>query len=123
MLVLPADHVIDAPAAFQQAVADAVIAARAGYLVTFGIVPSGPETGYGYIQQGAPLAGAGWEEAAISAYQVQSFVEKPDRATAEHYLAAGGYSWNSGMFVFTAGRYLEELGTHRPDILAAATAA
>jgi mannose-1-phosphate guanylyltransferase/mannose-1-phosphate guanylyltransferase/mannose-6-phosphate isomerase len=123
MLVLPADHVIDAPAAFQQAVTDAVIAARAGYLVTFGIVPSGPETGYGYIQQGAPLAGAGWEEAAIIAYQVQSFVEKPDRASAEHYLAAGGYSWNSGLFVFSAGRYLEELGRHRPDILTAASVA
>jgi mannose-1-phosphate guanylyltransferase/mannose-1-phosphate guanylyltransferase/mannose-6-phosphate isomerase len=121
MLVLPADHVIDDRAGFQQAVADAVIAARAGYLVTFGIVPSGPETGYGYIQQGERLPVSEGQSAA--AYHVQSFVEKPDRATAERYLAAGGYTWNSGMFVFTAGRYLEELGSHRPDILAAATAA
>ncbi len=117
MLVLPADHVITNQAAFSHAVAKATRAAQAGYLVTFGIQPTGPETGYGYIQAGHPL------DDAPGAHAVTRFVEKPDRATAVQYLAEGGYTWNSGMFCFTAGRYLEELGQHRPDILAAATRA
>ena len=120
MLVLPADHVIDDQAAFEQAVAAALAAARQGYLVTFGIVPSGPETAYGYIRAGTRLD---LPQAGRPVHAVARFVEKPDRATAEKYLSEGGYTWNSGMFVFTAGRYLEELGAHRPDILAAATAA
>ncbi|MDP1998944.1 MAG: mannose-1-phosphate guanylyltransferase/mannose-6-phosphate isomerase [Rhodoferax sp.] len=120
MLVLPADHVIQDTAAFQQAVSDAAIAARAGYLVTFGILPTGPETGYGYIKSGVPLA---TEAPGSGACAVTAFIEKPDRATAAHYLAEGGTTWNSGMFVFTAARYLEELKTHSPDILAAATRA
>jgi len=117
MLVLPADHVIDDQAAFASAVHTATQAAQAGYLVTFGIQPQGPETGYGYICGGAALSEV------PAAYQVARFVEKPDRATAETYLAAGGYTWNSGMFLFSAARYLEELALHRPDIHAAATAA
>lgn len=127
MLVLPADHVIDNQAAFEQAVNDAIIAARAGFLVTFGIVPQGPEIGYGYIKLGSPLAqGLGpdaCEGKNTAAHHVSAFVEKPDRDTAARYLAEGGYTWNSGMFLFTARRYLEELGTHRPDILTAATTA
>jgi mannose-1-phosphate guanylyltransferase/mannose-1-phosphate guanylyltransferase/mannose-6-phosphate isomerase len=138
MLVLPADHVIDDQAGFERAVADAVPAAKAGYLVTFGILPQGPETGYGYIKSGPPLAlsevsqaseagsprppGEGTGERA-RVHAVAAFVEKPDRDTAASYLAAGGYTWNSGMFVFSARRYLQELGSHRPAILAAATAA
>lgn len=120
MLVLPADHVIEDQAAFEKAVADALIAARAGYLVTFGIAPRSPETGYGYIKAGTPLP---FDNVGNSVHAVTAFVEKPDRATAENYLAEGDYTWNSGMFVFTAGRYLEELNAHRPDILAAATQA
>jgi mannose-1-phosphate guanylyltransferase/mannose-1-phosphate guanylyltransferase/mannose-6-phosphate isomerase len=120
MLVLPADHVIENIAAFTKAVSDAAVAARAGFLVTFGVMPNGPETGYGYIKAGAPLPSANSSSAACA---VTAFVEKPDRATAECYLLEGGYTWNSGMFVFTAARYLEELGAHRPDILAAATLA
>ena len=117
MLVLPADHVIAQPAAFAAAVATAAQAAAAGHLVTFGITPTGPETGYGYIQAAAPLA------ALPGAHSVARFVEKPDRATAQSFIDAGGYCWNSGMFLFTAGRYLQELQQHRPDILQAATTA
>ncbi|HJW25421.1 MAG TPA: mannose-1-phosphate guanylyltransferase/mannose-6-phosphate isomerase [Rhodocyclaceae bacterium] len=129
MLVLPADHVVDDQAAFATAVAAALEAARADYLVTFGIVPSAPETGYGYIKLGDPLPcqlsqtgepGAGEEG---SASTVAAFIEKPDRALAEAYLAEGAYLWNSGMFVFKATRYIEELRAHRPDILAAVEAA
>lgn len=115
LLVLPADHVIGDQAAFAAAVATAAQAATAGQLVTFGIAPTVPETGYGYIQAGAPLAEM------AGAYAVAQFVEKPPRATAEQFLAQGGYSWNSGMFLFSAGRYLEALGQHRPDILQAVT--
>jgi mannose-1-phosphate guanylyltransferase / mannose-6-phosphate isomerase len=114
MLVLPADHVITQAESFAAAVATATQAALAGHLVTFGITPTAPETGYGYIQAGAPVQGVS------GAFSVTRFLEKPDRATAEQLLAQGHYSWNSGMFMFTASRYLAELGQHRPDILAAA---
>jgi mannose-1-phosphate guanylyltransferase/mannose-6-phosphate isomerase len=108
MLVLPADHLIDDEAAFREAVGQAVGLADAGWLVTFGIRPDYAETGYGYILRGDPLNGAG--------FVVRRFVEKPDRATADGYLADGGYSWNSGMFLFRASRYLAELERHAPDI-------
>lgn len=117
MLVLPADHVIKNFAAFANAVSTATQAAEAGYLVTFGIQPTGPETGYGYIQAGPVL------EAMPGVHSVSRFVEKPDRSIAETYVVAGDYTWNSGMFLFTAGRYLEELAQHRPDIFEAATLA
>lgn len=110
LLVLPSDHVIARPQAFLDAVAQATPAAEAGALVTFGITPTGPETGYGYLR-----LGAGNE----ACRPVAAFVEKPDRKAAEGYLAQGGYVWNSGMFLFRASRYLEELGKYRPDILAA----
>ncbi len=110
LLVLPADHVIGAPAAFSAAVKTAVQPAQAGYLTTFGVVPTEPATGYGYIRRGAERAG--WSE-------VASFVEKPDAATARAYLESGEYLWNSGMFVFGARTWLGELATHAPDILAA----
>jgi mannose-1-phosphate guanylyltransferase/mannose-6-phosphate isomerase len=109
LLVLPADHVIRDIAAFQQAVQTAVVAAKAGRLVTFGIVPKSPETGYGYIRRGAPFPGGG-------SWRIDRFVEKPERARAEEFLASGDYYWNSGMFVFGARRYLEELRRYAPDI-------
>jgi len=114
LLVLAADHVIQNASAFVDSVQTAVEPAKCGNLVTFGIVPTKPETGYGYIKQG---------EAIGSAYHVDSFVEKPDLDTAKSYLESGKYYWNSGMFLFQASRYLEELKFYRPDILEACEAA
>jgi mannose-1-phosphate guanylyltransferase/mannose-6-phosphate isomerase len=111
MLVLPADHVIADEAAFRDAVAAAAGHAAGGRLVTFGIVPTRPETGYGYIEQGADVG--------HGAYVVDRFVEKPDATTAESYLASGNYLWNSGMFVFGARRYLAELAELEPAMLKA----
>ena len=113
LLVLPSDHVVRDAAGFQRAVREASSAAEAGALVTFGIVPDAPETGFGYIQA----------EAGDGLRQVLRFVEKPDAATARSYLDAGGYYWNSGMFLFRASRYLEELARFRPDIVDAVRAA
>ena len=115
MLVLAADHLIQNAEAFQQGVAKAIPLAEQGKLVTFGIVPSHPETGYGYIHRGAELA--------TDCYSVEKFVEKPDVDTANAYLDSGDYLWNSGMFLFSARDYLKELETHRPDILSACKAA
>lgn len=111
LLVLPSDHVIKDYAAFSAAIQTAKKAAEQGNLVTFGITPLGPETGYGYIRVGASAPG--------QAQLVLQFVEKPDRATAEQYLAGGNYYWNSGMFVFRASRYLEELTRYQPEMVAA----
>jgi mannose-1-phosphate guanylyltransferase/mannose-6-phosphate isomerase len=113
LLVLPSDHVIGDEAAFQAAVRLAAAAAEQGKLVTFGIKPTAPETGYGYIKA---AAGDG-------ARAVERFVEKPDLATAQSYLASGGYYWNSGMFLFRASRYLEELRKFQPAIADACTTA
>lgn len=110
MLVLPADHVIRDTEAFQQAIATAQQAADAGHLVTFGIVPQCAETGYGYIRQGDLLEG-------ICAYKVAEFAEKPDSSTAEAYLQSGDYLWNSGMFMFRANRFLDELAKYHPMVL------
>ncbi len=115
MLVMPADHLIEDEAAFRDAVASARRLAGEGWLVTFGIHPDYAETGYGYILRGEALDHAG--------YRVSRFVEKPDLATAERYVAEGTYAWNSGMFLFAAGRYLEELEGHAPAIAAAARTA
>ncbi len=109
LLVLPSDHVIADAAAFRAAVRAASAAAEAGSLVTFGIVPTGPETGYGYIKA---AAGEGVRA-------VERFVEKPDAATAAAYVASGDYAWNSGMFLFRASAYLAELERHQPAMLAA----
>jgi mannose-1-phosphate guanylyltransferase/mannose-6-phosphate isomerase len=116
MLVLPADHVIDNQAAFAAAVASAAKLVAGGALATFGIVPQSPETGYGYIRRGAAVAGA------KDGYQVERFVEKPDRETAQGFVDDGRYYWNSGMFLFSARAYLGELGEFAPDIAAAAEA-
>jgi len=109
VLVLPADHVVAQPAAFRKAVGVAAQAAAAGSLVTFGVVPTAPETGYGYIRRGA---------AAGPAYRIAQFVEKPDAQRAAQFLASGEYYWNSGMFLFQVGRYLSELARLAPDIAA-----
>ena len=117
MLVLPADHVINDVPAFYEAIARAAQMAREGALATFGIVPTSAETGYGYIHSGAPLAGA------EQCYRVDRFVEKPDRETAQGFVDAGNYFWNSGMFLFRAERYLSELSLFQPAIVAACATA
>lgn len=109
LLVLAADHVIQDNRAFLTAIEKALDLAVGGKLVTFGIVPNKPETGYGYIKQGKPVS--------EDAFEVSEFVEKPDLDTAKRYLSEGTYYWNSGMFVFRASRYIEELKLYRPDIL------
>jgi mannose-1-phosphate guanylyltransferase len=108
LLVLAADHVIQDEAAFREAVIRAIPLAEAGKLVTFGIVPSAPHTGYGYIKRGKDL-GEGFE--------VDAFVEKPSSDVAQDYFSSDDYYWNSGMFLFRASNYLEELKKFRPDIL------
>ncbi len=113
LFVTPCDHVIRPVDLFAAGVLDAVKLAENGSIVTFGVKPNAPETGYGYIQAGAAINGA---------FAVQSFREKPDRETAEEYLAAGNYFWNSGMFAFTLGRFIQELAVQQPEI-AALTAA
>jgi len=109
LLVLPADHVIQDEVKFVQAIAKALQSAQQNKLVTFGIVPSVPETGYGYIEKGESLEG-------VDGFSVKQFVEKPDRATAQTYLDSGNYYWNSGMFLFSASTYLNELKRYAPDI-------
>ncbi|MBE1159211.1 mannose-1-phosphate guanylyltransferase/mannose-6-phosphate isomerase [Dyella acidiphila] len=115
LLVLPADHLIGDTKSFTDAVQQALPAAQDGWLVTFGIRPDRPETGFGYIRRAESIGG--------EAFRVAQFVEKPDQPTAQTYLDNGGYDWNSGMFLFKAARYLEELGQHAPDMLAAVRAA
>ncbi|MEH8021223.1 mannose-1-phosphate guanylyltransferase/mannose-6-phosphate isomerase [Rheinheimera metallidurans] len=107
LLVLAADHVIANNTEFIKALAQADVLANNNNLVTFGIVPTAAETGYGYIKRGAALG---------DAYSVAQFVEKPNLTTAQQYFASGDYYWNSGMFMFKASVYLTELKQHRPDI-------
>ncbi|WP_297846056.1 mannose-1-phosphate guanylyltransferase/mannose-6-phosphate isomerase [Pseudomonas sp.] len=115
LLILAADHLIQDESAFAVAVAKAVRLSQKGWLVTFGIQPQYPETGFGYIEAGDSVG----EEGGL---KVARFVEKPDVATAERYVAAGNYFWNSGMFCFQVGTVLEEFRKHAPDVLAAAAA-
>lgn len=111
LLVLAADHLIPDVDAFHSSIRAAMPFAIGGKLVTFGIVPTNPETGYGYIEKGKELGEGG--------FAVNRFVEKPSLNTAEEYLASGEYFWNSGMFLFRASRYLNELERHQPSILSA----
>ena len=113
LLVLAADHVIQDAAAFADSIEKAIPLANQGKLVTFGIVPKSAHEGYGYIERGEPV-GKGFE--------VNKFVEKPNKATAQAYIDNKNYYWNSGIFLFKASRYLKELKTHRPDIAAACSA-
>ena len=117
VLALPTDHVVARPERFREAAAAAVPAARGGSLVTFGIQPTRPETGYGYIRRGAAHAQV------PGCYRIAQFVEKPDKQRAEAFLTAGDHSWNSGMFLFTTSVMLSELGRQRPAMLAACKAA
>lgn len=112
LLVMPADHMIESESDFHKAVERAETLAAEGWLVAFGITPDYAETGYGYIRRGEALGNEG--------FQIDRFVEKPDRDTAEQYVADGGYAWNSGMFLFRAQRYLDELAIHAPAIVEAA---
>jgi mannose-1-phosphate guanylyltransferase/mannose-6-phosphate isomerase len=116
LLVLAADHLIRDVPAFHRAAQVAIAAAERGSLVTFGIAPTSPETGYGYIERGERLP-------AGDAHRVARFVEKPDAATAQGFLASGRFLWNSGMFVLGAARYLSELERLRPEIVAAVRSA
>jgi mannose-1-phosphate guanylyltransferase/mannose-6-phosphate isomerase len=111
LLVLPSDHVIQNAAAFHEAVETGTALARDGRLVTFGVVPTAPHTGFGYIRRGALLAS---DE--HGAYDVDAFVEKPDAALAAELLASGDYLWNSGMFLFGAATYLDELKRYEPEV-------
>jgi len=115
MLVMPSDHVIADVPAFHAAIEKGAALAADDWLVTFGITPDGPETGYGYIRQGGAIGDAG--------YEVERFVEKPDRETAQGFLAEGGYYWNGGIFLFTARAYLAGLDVHAPEVAASARAA
>ncbi|OUS16217.1 mannose-1-phosphate guanylyltransferase/mannose-6-phosphate isomerase [Gammaproteobacteria bacterium 50_400_T64] len=120
LLVLPADHVIDDISAFHSAIELACSEAEKGALVTFGVVPTSAQTGYGYIQaasDGKPGEGG------LAAQRIAQFVEKPDLATAQAYVDSGDYYWNSGMFAFKASRYLEELARFQPEMLNACRAA
>jgi mannose-1-phosphate guanylyltransferase/mannose-6-phosphate isomerase len=115
LLVLPADHLIGDTSSFAEAVGKALPLAEQGWLVTFGIRPEAPEMGFGYIKRAEAAGAAG--------FRVERFVEKPDAATAQKYVEAGDYEWNSGMFLFKASRYLDELQQHAPTIYAAGKAA
>ncbi len=109
-LVCPSDHLIEPAEEFARLVQEAQEVADEGYLVTFGIKPRRPETGYGYIKQGTPLP------TKIEAYEVARFTEKPDLQTAQRYLAEGGYYWNAGIFLFTRQTFEEELARHAEEI-------
>ena len=116
LLILPADHHIQFADQFQRVLEVGHEHARAGRLITFGIVPEKPETGYGYIKMGAPLPSANMDESAMA---IAAFVEKPDLETARQYVASKAYCWNSGMFMFKASQVLKELEAFVPDIVAA----
>ena len=107
LVVLPSDQIIKDQHAFDEALVNAIDVAKTGKLVTFGIKPTHPETGYGYIKS---------QDAYQQGFEIEKFVEKPDKETATLYVESGEYFWNSGMFVFLASRYLQELKQHRPDI-------
>jgi len=117
MWVLPSDHRIGDLSELRVAAQDSRQAARKGYLATFGIRPTAPHTGYGYIRRGEPVPGL------TRLFIVAGFQEKPDPETAQHYLNSGLYEWNSGMFVFAAERYLDELAAYAPAVLEASTKA
>ena len=115
LLILPADHLVRNEAAFRAAVDEASSLADRGYLVTFGVAPTQPETGYGYIRKGRKIINSG-------GFEVAGFVEKPDLKTAQEYLDSGAYDWNSGMFCFQAGTFLNALERHAPEVYRAAEA-
>lgn len=113
MLVVPSDHHMDAPEKLLEALPTAVRAASEGYIVTFAMRPTAPETGYGYIKKGEALRGL------ASVHGIAQFIEKPDAATAQTFMDHGGYGWNSGMFLMRAATALDEARQHAPTLLAA----
>ncbi len=113
MLLAPSDHAITKPDAFMDAIAIAAGAAAAGKLVTFGVAPDRPATGYGYIKKGDAIDGI------EGCFAIDRFAEKPDAATAQQYIAEGNYFWNGGIFLFSAANYIETLESLRPDMVAA----
>ena len=115
LLILPSDHRIVDPAPLKMALTSSLPAVQAGRIVTFGIIPNAPETGYGYIKRGAALA--------LDVFEVERFVEKPDSLTAQEFLDSGDYFWNSGMFLAKASTLIREFEIHAPDILEACRAA
>lgn len=117
LLILPADHHIKDVANFHAALTAGVQLAQKNHVITFGIVPTAPETGYGYIQKGKPIDRLSPKDG--SAYTIARFVEKPNLETARHYMESGKYFWNSGMFMFKAGQVLAEMKTFAPDIITA----
>lgn len=117
LLVMPSDHVIKNISAFQKAVQESISVAQSRWLVTFGIQPNGPETGYGYIQQGEEIVGS------TGSLSARRFVEKPNREKAEQMLADGGYYWNAGIFLFRADAYLSAMEKHSPEMLDACKSA
>ena len=115
LLLAPADHVITFPGAFHKAVEKATDSARNGYIVTFGIYPESPETGYGYIKRS--------ESISEGVFKVEDFKEKPDEKTAREYCDSGEFDWNSGIFLFSAEKFLQEMARFEPKILEAVTEA
>ena len=111
LLVMPADHVIQDTKTFQKILTEGAVLAEQGMLVTFGIVPTKAETGYGYIKQGSSIEGG--------SFIIEQFVEKPDEATAQKYLDSGNFLWNSGMFMMKSSIWLQQIGQHAPEILSA----
>ena len=114
LLILPADQVIQDVTSFRQAIEAAIPVASQGYLVTFGVRPESPSTGYGYIKKGESITGS-------SGFEVLNFIEKPENSVAESYVRDGNFFWNSGIFLLSAQSYLEELENYAPDILNACT--
>lgn len=123
LLVMPADHVITDTSAFQRVVSEGALLAADGAVVTFGITPDTPETGYGYIQSGASYGGPAGQAAPSTARLITRFVEKPDLATARAYLDEGTYLWNSGLFMMRASVWVAAMNACRPDIVLACQAA
>jgi mannose-1-phosphate guanylyltransferase len=112
MVVLPSDHIIRPPGRFRKLIRAAVSEARTGALVTLGVVPTQPETGYGYIQAGRELRSVGGSQV----FEVEAFTEKPDLPRAQEFVKAGNYYWNSGMFVFKAAAIMRALASHTPEL-------
>jgi mannose-1-phosphate guanylyltransferase len=112
MVVLPSDHIIRPPGQFRKLIKAAASEAKTGALVTLGVVPSGPETGYGYIQSGRELRSVGGSKV----FEVEAFTEKPDLPRAQEFVKAGNYYWNSGMFIFKASAIMRALSSHMPEL-------
>ncbi len=117
LLMMPADHTLEDTEEFHRAVVQGVRLAESGYLIAFGIVPSSPETGYGYIKRGATIPADSRGKLAV--HRIEAFVEKPDASHAQAYIDSGQYAWNSGIFMMKASVWLQAIGAHRPDILTA----